>query len=254
MKEELKALGITDGEIEVYTALLTLGPSTNSPIARIARLQSSTVYYCLNSLIEKGFVSFISRGNRRYFSALEPSMLPHILDQRMQSLKETRDAIVRIIPDLERKKKVLESRTTAEVHEGFSSFQNLFFEILHKLKKGDRYEAFVIEQAFEEPKEFRLLFMRHNRALHTKGITLRLLAPESMRTIFRKMYGKKFLRTYQQVRYTKQKIPVGITVYTDTVITHVFEAGKPISFKIQHRPLAQTYREYFEEAWTGARQ
>ena len=251
--KELREIGLTDGEIKVYLALLKLGPSTNSPIARQTGLQSSTVYYCLNSLIEKGLVTYIKRGNRKYFNAVNPENLPSIIDEKIEDLTEQKIKINEIIPQLKLQQRALEEQTIAEVYEGFRSFQNIFNEILNTLKRGEGYEAFVIEQEVTEPKKTKLLFMRHNKALKAKGVKLRLLAPEQLRKIFEKMYGKKFLKTYQEIRYTKERIIVGTTIYKNNVITHISEDGKPIAFKIRNKKLAEMYKNYFYEVWKRAK-
>src|SRR3989337_2931055 len=119
MKEELRAIGLTEGEIKVYLTLLKLGPSTNSPIARHAGLQSSTVYYCLNSLIEKGFVSYIQKGNRKYFIPTDPQNILTIIDEKVSRIEEERKKIQNILPQLKATYKSLEQKTLAEVYEGW---------------------------------------------------------------------------------------------------------------------------------------
>ncbi len=253
MKEELRLVGLTEGEIAVYLALLKLGPSTNSPIARNSGLQSSTVYYCLNNLIEKGFVSYIQRGKRRYFIPTDPQNILSLIDEKARQIEEQRERIGKILPELKATYKALEEKTIAEVYEGWKGFQMLFGHIRETLEKGDTYEAFVIEQAFGEPTEMRLTFLKHNRALKAKGIKLRLLAHERMRPIFEKMYGKKFLTTYQEIRYTEEITPAGITVYKNNVVTHVMEEKRPMSFLVRNAKLAEVYRKYFYSVWERAK-
>lgn len=253
MKEELRMIGLTGGEVAVYLTLLKLGPNTNSPIARHAGLQSSTVYYCLNSLIEKGFVSYIQKGNRRYFIPTAPENIFTILDNRARQILEQRQSLERILPELKMYYKAIEEKTIAEVYEGFKGFQMIFSQILQTLKRGDSYEAFVIEQVLGEPKQIQLLFMRHNKSLKAKGIKLRLLAHERMRPIFEKIYGKKFLTIYQEIRYTNEITPVGITIYRNNIVTHISEDGRPLSFLIRNQKLADTYRTYFYSVWERAK-
>ena len=49
-------IGLTKGEIKVYTALLSLGETTISPIVTHGKVTKSKVYDILEKLIEKGFV------------------------------------------------------------------------------------------------------------------------------------------------------------------------------------------------------
>lgn len=253
MKEELKSLGLTDGEVEVYLTLLKLGPSTNSPIARHAGLQSSSVYYCLNSLIEKGFVTYIIQQGRKHFSAVNPDTLLEILEEKQKSFSEQKIKVSAIIPQLKASSNVLKENTSAEVLEGLGGFQSVFRSILKELKKGGQYEAFVIEQAFSEPEEIRNVFIHHNKELKKREIKLRLLAPESLRPVFERIYGKKFLQSYQEIRYTSQITPAGITVYKDTVVIHLSEEDKPISIRVRNPKLALMYHEYFDSVWKTAK-
>jgi len=253
MIEELKALGLTDGEARVYLALLKIGPSTNSPIAKQAGMQSSSVYYCLNSLAEKGFVSHIQRGKRRSFIPTNPENLLRVMDDRAEAVREQRRRVESALPELRKLNRALEEKTISEVYEGFRGFQMLFGQILANLNPGDTYEAFAIEQASEEPKEMKLFFQKYNRALKSKGIKLNLLAHERLRATFENMYGKKFLTAYSELRYTEELTPVGITIYKNNVITHINEAGKPIAFLVRNAGLAKIYRDYFYSVWKRAK-
>ena len=55
----LEDLGLTQAEIKVYIALLELGSSSAGQILEKSGLQNSVVHRALNSLIEKGLISYI---------------------------------------------------------------------------------------------------------------------------------------------------------------------------------------------------
>ena len=252
MKESLMNIGLTKSETAIYIALLRLGPSTNSPIVKNTKLQSSTVYYCLNPLIEKGFVNYTIKNNRKHFNALNPENIPSIINEKIRYYQQQQKEINNIIPKLKKIQGTSRQKTTAEVYEGFEGFKTIFYEIIRELKKGESYQAFVIEQVIDEPQKLRLLFIQHNKTLKAKKINLRLLANKKMRDTFKKLYGKSFLRKYQEIRYTNQRIPVGITIYKDKVVTHISEQGDLMSFKITNTKLADDYRAYFNEIWKTA--
>ena len=249
MKEALRNLGLTDGEISVYLALLKLGTVTNSPIAKESQLQSSTVYYCLNSLVKKGFATYILKGNRKHFSAVDPEVIPEILDEKQKQLDLQKKEIQQIVKTLHQYKRSSEEQTTAEVFEGFRGFQMIFRSILKQSRRGDYYEAFAYEQKTTESPAIKLLFMQHNQKLKRKGVKLRLIASLSMKNALLDIYGKQFLQNFQEIRYTQTVIPVGITLFKDTVITHIPENEKIISIKVKNHKLATMYRDYFNFVW-----
>ena len=64
MNEELlKEIGLTPGEIKVYTALLENDLSRTGKISKLSGVHTSKVYPILDRLIEKGLVSYIIENN-----------------------------------------------------------------------------------------------------------------------------------------------------------------------------------------------
>jgi sugar-specific transcriptional regulator TrmB len=250
--EALKRLGLTDGEVAVYVALLELGPSTNSPIAKHSQLQASSVYYCLNSLIKKGFVTFSIRARRKHFEAVDPSLLPSVVDEKLKEVEETKHLIQEAIPALLSKKAFAKERNEANVYYGLKGIKTIFRKILASLKRGDAYESFVIEQRLDEPKELQLFFRSYNRDAKKKGIKIKLLAHQGLRPIFTKMYGTKFLKRYQEIRYTDKTIPVGTTIVKDSIIFFAW-SEQPVAFEIINKKIADSYRRYFYDVWREAK-
>ena len=247
MNQALASIGLTNGEIKIYLALLKLGEATNSPIARLVAMQSSSVYYCLNSLIDKGFVSYIKKGDRKHFIPTNPENILTLIEKKKKEIKKQKKDILTILPELKAQYHAIKEKTLAEVYEGFNGLQTIFNNILQTLNKGDTYEAFVIKQTND--KKLNLLFSRHNKALKAKGIKLNLLAHNNMKSIFKTVYGESFLHKYQEVRYTNDTIPIGITIYRDTVITHTSENNKPTSILVKNSHLAEMYRAHFYFIW-----
>jgi sugar-specific transcriptional regulator TrmB len=69
LSKQLKNFGLSDNEVAVYTALLTGGSDTASNIAERAKLNRSTTYVQLDSLMAYGLASSFKRG-RKHFSHL----------------------------------------------------------------------------------------------------------------------------------------------------------------------------------------
>lgn len=249
--EVLKRVGFTDGEIAVYTALLELGPSTNSPIAKHSQLQSSSVYYCLNSLMKKGFVTFSIRAGRKYFEAVDPLLLPATIDGRIKDMEEIKEELEKVAPELLAKKAFSKERNEASVYYGIKGIKTVFRKIINLLNHGDIYESFVIEQKLDESKELQHFFKSYNREAKKKGIRIKLLAHENLRAVFNRLYGRKFLKTYQEVKYTDKIIPIGTTIVKDTII-HFVWSEHPVAFEITNKSIADSYRRYFYDIWKDA--
>ena len=65
---ELRKIGLTEGEIRVYEALLNLGECTKTSLVKEAGIAPSNIYDITNRLIEKGIVSkVIKNGVEKLF-------------------------------------------------------------------------------------------------------------------------------------------------------------------------------------------
>ena len=51
-----------------------------------------------------------------------------------------------------------------------------------------------------------------------------------------------------RIKYSKQKLPTGIFIYEDCVMTVVWK-GEPTAFIIKSKNNAQRYKEFFNEIW-----
>src|SRR3989344_8718342 len=92
--EILEDIGMTQGEIKVYLALLELGETTAGFIKKKTKLQNSVVHLCLGNLIDKGMVSYVEKGRRKFYAATEPEHLLRFLDEKRRKLQEILPALI----------------------------------------------------------------------------------------------------------------------------------------------------------------
>ena len=79
----LEDIGLTQGEIKVYLALLELGETNAGPIKKKLHIQNSVVHLCLNNLIQKGLVSYIEKGKRNFYTAIDPKHLIEFIEEKI---------------------------------------------------------------------------------------------------------------------------------------------------------------------------
>ena len=114
MKERmLERLGLTRHESRVYLALLELGSTNAGPIIAKTKLHRQIVYSALESLIDKGIVTFVVEKNRRYFQAADPEQFKEWFKEEEKEIDERRKEFERLLPeghpDIEWARRSLES-------------------------------------------------------------------------------------------------------------------------------------------------
>src|SRR3990167_8668752 len=92
-KESLRQIGLSEGESEVYLALLKLGSSPVHAIKEETRLHRTTIYDFLEKLLTKGLTNYVIKGGVKYYKATHPNKL-------LDYIKEKENLITTILPDL----------------------------------------------------------------------------------------------------------------------------------------------------------
>ncbi len=127
--ENLKEIGFTKGQIEVYSAVLELGISTINKIHEKTGIERRNIYDILNKLIEKGFISYTTEKGKRTYQCTHPSKLLEEIKEKESVLKELEQEIPKI-KDLFNLSK---PEIRAEVFRGNEAIKSMLNEVLeHK--------------------------------------------------------------------------------------------------------------------------
>src|SRR3989339_141543 len=100
VQETLRKIGLTEGEIKVYIALLELGSTTSGNIIKISGVSGSKVYEVLDRLVNKGLVNFIHKNQVKYFEAASPERILDYLEEKGKQIEDEKILIQKIIPEL----------------------------------------------------------------------------------------------------------------------------------------------------------
>jgi len=241
--EILEQIGLSKNEVKVYFALLELDQSSATPIVKKADIPNSKVYPTLDKLIKKGLVSFVIKNNVKYFQASDPNNLIDYIHEKENELSNQKEEIKKIVPQIELKRKMSKTRQESFVYEGVEGIRAAFNDIINTLEKGDEYFVFTLGQELKTD-ELKLFFANYHRKRIEKGITARLIANKTMKNIFSKHHTYKGMK----IRYTDLKMPTGIFIYQDKVMTLVWE-DVPTAFIIKSENNANSYKGFFEEMW-----
>jgi sugar-specific transcriptional regulator TrmB len=120
--QNLKQLGLTEGEARVYFSLLTLGSTKIGPIVNESHISRSKVYDVLERLTTKGLVSHITVGQVRHYNAVEPYRLLDYIAKKEEQIRSQREIIDDMIPYLTPMKTTMKQQ--AHSMKGFTDSKN----------------------------------------------------------------------------------------------------------------------------------
>lgn len=120
----LRQIGLTQSEANVYIAVLKLGRTTISSIARETTLNRRNIYDVTSTLIEKGLIFTIIGEKERLYAAIEPDKLLEMVESKEKSLE-------RIMPELHNlfNKEFVNDR--AMMYQGVEGFKQYLQNVLN---------------------------------------------------------------------------------------------------------------------------
>lgn len=249
----LRNIGLSEGEIKVYVALLRLGLVTVKPIIKHTSLQSSSIYHILDSLTEKGIISHQLKNKRRYFYAINPDQLLEYIDEKQNKIEQERNEIQTIIPALAQIKQIKKPDQQVLIFEGWRGVLNAFKEAYKQIKPGTIAYAYTITQHFggADPKQVRWLInkvrqMRDNlNKRNSKKIIMKVIAEKNSQIGLDQAKTKLTKVKFIDKHYTN---PAVINIYGDITIIALW-LQKPLAFYIISKEVADSFRNNFELLW-----
>ena len=99
-KKQLTELGFSDKEASVYLALLELGPATTSEISRVAKINRTTGYDILESLVSDGLVNPLGDAKIQKYVAENPDKVIVFLENKIKQSQDKLKLAYNLIPEL----------------------------------------------------------------------------------------------------------------------------------------------------------
>jgi len=231
----LKSLGLSDQETQIYLALLKIGGSSASTIAKNAGIKRTTVYAILKSLAQKGFVAMYYRKSRQLYYAEKPERVKTYFEKRIKTFED-------LIPSLEALDKTKMQLSGLRFIETVDELKRFYADILEDYKNKLYY---VIGSAGTweglEP-EFFVQFRKDRAAANIR--TKLLLTAESKGI---SPTDKKLLR---EARFLpeKYKFKSTIDIYKDKILIVSPELSS-LAVVIQIPAMTDIFKSIFEMLW-----
>jgi len=243
----LERIGLTKSEINVYLSLLQLGQSTAGPIVDKAGVTRSKIYDILERLKSKGLVSHIVKESTKYFNAADPHNIIDYLNKKEQEIKEEKNQVLKILPELLIQKELVKEKTSAEVFMGIRGMENAFNVMVREFEKNIHYYSFGAGKG-ENVKQIQLFFNKLHKERVKKKVKSFIIFNEASRGLFSSQERSNLVK----VKYLMNSTPAAINMYKNYTIIALL-TDNPITFLIRNKETADSFREYFKVMWKQAK-
>ena len=243
----MEKIGLTNGEVRVYLALLKLGSTKTGALALKAGVSSSKVYKILDRLEQKGLAGHVIKQGIKFYKALESGRILEYIDKKEDELKKNRETIKSLLPSIE-KQRGASSTPEATVYSGFKAVTGFFNNILEELKPGEEYSVVGVRYLGDIERMKRFFYKYHQRRAQSK-IKLRMLANEDSRSNIVKPTFKN-----SEVRFLPISFPTQMTVVFYKNKSFICVWGEEVfGFLIESKQVAKSFETYFENLWKIAK-
>jgi sugar-specific transcriptional regulator TrmB len=233
----LEDIGLTQGEIKVYLALLELGSSSAGSILEKAGIQNSVFHLCVNSLIKKGLVSYVKKNKFRIYSASPPeNFLIYVKDKEKE--------IEKILPELKQKQAFSNEREVVELFEGIKGIMTLLNILIEDTQKGDEFLMFTAEaETLEQSKEIQKFYEMYDAKRKDRGLVVKGITNSKLKPLFEKRKSLK-------MKYTNLPVPANTGICNNKMVM-ISWGEKPVGVLIHSKQIIEKQRKFFNAFWNS---
>ncbi len=246
MLKQLIDFGLSEKEAKVYLALLELGSSSVTQVAKKADVKRTNTYHLLEALVSYGLVRpDTAKGKKAVFVAERPEEFLFLMKERMHDAKKKYEDSKDLIAEL---RAIYNSDTERKVRvRYFAGSEGLVNVYEDSLACGGEILAFTTfdYQKILKPGYFPGYWSRRV----AKGINVKCITADSKEGRFLKKMDKEHLRETRLVP-EKFRISPEINVYGDR--TAVLSLKEKFGVIIESKEVASAFKKLFELAYERA--
>ncbi len=239
-KSILKEIGLTESEIKVYLALLSIGSTSAGKIIEQTSMYRKNLYDALNKLIDKGLVTYVIESNTKIFQAKNPQNLIRYLDEEKAKIDIKKKELALSLPELTATFNQQNTEIKSEIYRGTEGIKTILKECLNYK------EILFIGATGSVEDRLPYFWPQYNKEREKRKSRWKLLL----------IYEAKD-KPITKSKYYEYKVlpkilsgPNVIYIYGDK-IANVLWLEKPIAFVIKHKQLAENYKKYFNYLWSN---
>lgn len=241
IEDILREIGLAHEEIKVYLALLKNGQILASKVSEETRINRSHTYQLLERLISKGFVGYVVKENRKYFSAVNPEKIIDLIKEKEQKMADILPALLNLVS-------LQKEKPSVEIFEGKEGIKTILNDIL---KTGSEWIAFGSSGRGPTILPYFAEHWEKKREKHK--IPLRGIMDTSVSGLKR---GKELSRIKNtQIRYMPEEYssPSSTWIYGDKLALVMWDKENTFAIRIVSKGIVSNFKSHFEALWKIAR-
>ena len=243
--EELKELGLSDGQVRVYVAILELGSASINAIHEKTGFERRAIYDIINKLIERGLISYTLEQGKRTYQCASPRIIKEEIEKKTWLLKSLKNKL----PSISEMYNLAKPKIRAEIYRGNNAMKTLLDEALdypatYWIGGNSGVEANTgdeMKRWFKKWTTRRVELKRFMYDLVDYGTSLEDFAPKDLKK------HKKFYYKYCELP-RELRSPMVIIIFGNKVV-QVLWSKQSFAFVLESEEIKESFMKYFYYFW-----
>lgn len=245
LHEELVKFGLGDKEAKIYLSLLESGHSSVSDIAKKSKLNRSTTYVILDSLLEKGLVGIVEDAKIKYYSAVTPDRIVQFLENKSKKYNEFVGIARNILPELKALHKGVGLKPRVKFFDGVEGIKSAYEETLNSTETISAFAS--IENMHQALSDYFPAYY-HRRA--AKNIKINAIFPDTPEAQERVKNNTQELRETACIPHKEYQLSPEIMIYDNKVV--FLSLIEKFAFIVESQEIADAMKVIFKLSWSEA--
>lgn len=246
MLEKLAELGLSEGQVRVYRAVLELGVASLKKIQEKTGIERRNIYDILNKLIERGLVSYTIEKGKQTYQCTHPNKILEEIEQKENALKQLKDEV----PNIKDLFNLSKPDIRAEVYRGNEAIKSLLNEVLeHKESYWLGGNNFNQRKAVPESL---VIWFQHwmNRRIEKKHLMYDLIGPGTVLEGLHLNEPEKQKKAYLKVQRLPEdlRMPMVVIVFGNKV-AQILWGQQSFAFVLESGEIKESFMKYFQFFW-----
>jgi sugar-specific transcriptional regulator TrmB len=244
----LDDLGLTKAESQIYLALQELGEAKTGTICNKLDIHSSHIYRHLDSLTQKGLVSYKLANKVKIYVPTKPEALQLLFENKQKALQKQKASLLQLIEELKKTPKNKETNTDYQYFEGIPALKSMALEVYSNASNSS--SMYLFSSRAEAWEKINAFYLDCHKIRVKRNIQLQMIAQKGSPDIGAHVKERQDIGLIETKYLDLANMAEFLVSDNALIIQYVSkDTATPCGFMIKNKVFIETFKIIFGCLW-----